>query len=255
VRGESTERLLDTMAHRGAVGGPAADHAATHGVPVQERASNVRAQAKADSTPDIATARMSDGIVSDPVSRSVQLQAGRTSPQRNRQYPMRPPDPGQMHGAYIMRIKIDLSAQQMALDWSDGTIFASLPISSGVGLAGAGCPEPERSGSNCTPPGLYHILQLHEEGYRNSHGAAMPWFTEFDIGSRGIGIHQGNLPPDGSPASHGCVRSTMDIAELINHNVTNITEVIIVGIAPVRGPTSEPTCEPPPGPTSGPICR
>jgi hypothetical protein len=61
-----------------------------------------------------------------------------------------------------------------------------------------------------TPPGVYTVLQNHEEHYSNLYDdAPMPFMQRLTW--TGVALHAGRLP--GYPASHGCVRLPLEFAK------------------------------------------
>jgi hypothetical protein len=148
---------------------------------------------------------------------------------------------------WISRILIDLSAQTIRFEWSNGAPGASSSISSGRGRpCTASDPCANQNNRNCTPTGTFHPTFLGGPSYTNSEGDAMAWYVDLGTG-RGIGIHD-SQPVLGRPASHGCIRVPMGIARTINQNVIRATAVNISGKAQTV-PWRDRTC---PAPASGP---
>lgn len=135
------------------------------------------------------------------------------------------------------RVKVDLSAQRAYL-YKKGEVIASARISTG------------RDGYE-TPVGKFRIEQKHRDhrssiygDYVNAsgrvvqggvdnrrhkrppgtkfRGAPMPYFLRFN---GAIGMHAGNVP--WYPASHGCVRLPLGMAQTFYRNVSVGTPVVV----------------------------
>ena len=61
-------------------------------------------------------------------------------------------------------------------------------------------------------------------------GAPMPYWMR--LTSTGVGMHAGNIPNPGKPASHGCIRLPAEMAEKLFSVVEVGTSVTITGDAP-----------------------
>lgn len=116
--------------------------------------------------------------------------------------PMLKPELGPTH------TEVDLTRQVMAI-WRDGALSLITHVSSGSGVAYC---EETVAGRNCgdatTPTGLYRY-QRRIPGWRDAPLGRLynpVYFNE------GIAVHGASSVPD-RPASHGCVRIPMSIAE------------------------------------------
>ncbi|MET8134340.1 DUF4157 domain-containing protein [Streptomyces sp. NPDC005251] len=131
---------------------------------------------------------------------------------------------------WISRIAIDLTSQTIRYEWNNGSPGRGSSISSGRGQP---CtvhdPCADQNNLNCTPTGTFSPAFLGGPGYTNSKGDAMAWYVDIGTG-RGIGIHD-SQPVLGRPASHGCVRVPMDVAQTINQHVIRRTTIVISGKA------------------------
>ena len=106
-------------------------------------------------------------------------------------------------------IEVDLATQTAQL-FRDGTIAASVPISSG-------------RKSFPTKPGDYVVTDKHTRWRSTLYPADMPFFMRLSCGD--IGFHAGNLP--GYPASHGCIRLNYKDAKALFDLVPVGTRVVI----------------------------
>jgi hypothetical protein len=91
--------------------------------------------------------------------------------------------------------------------------------------------------NHATPTGMFTILQKKVRHESNIYkGARMPHMQRLTWS--GIAIHAGNLP--GYPASHGCVRLPIDLAEKLYSVTRHGTSVIITDHEFAPGQTAEP---------------
>jgi hypothetical protein len=75
-----------------------------------------------------------------------------------------------------------------------------------------------------TPPGVYTVLQKHEEHYSNLYDdAPMPFMQRLTW--TGVALHAGRVP--GYPASHGCVRLPLEFAKKL-FGVTALGMTVVV---------------------------
>jgi hypothetical protein len=169
-----------------------------------------------------------------------------------------PKTPSKTAPKKITKIDVDLSAQNLTVNWSDGTT-EDHRIASGRGRPNTkGDPCEKQTERNCTPVGDFRVGSLGNANTANSHGDAMSWYVGF-VDSRGIGIHDTQAVP-GVPASHGCVRvgdkpADDAFAKKINKNVVaGQTVVHVFGKAPTKPwtkPTQKPKGKPAPTPPKG----
>lgn len=124
----------------------------------------------------------------------------------------------------ITSINVDLTSQMMTLHFSSGD-DSSHQVSTGKGQCGTkGDPCPTQKEKNCTPEGTFTTLGRGDASTTNSHGDKMAWFVGLIVpGRKGIGIHNSQTA-DGTPRSHGCVRTGKEtagseLAKLINQRV------------------------------------
>jgi hypothetical protein len=141
---------------------------------------------------------------------------------------------------WITIIDVDLSAQELTVTWSDGATEGPHPISSGRGLPNTKeDPCKTQAEKNCTPVGSFKAGRKGDAKTTNSHGDAMAWYLGF-VDDRGIGIHDSQPVPKGTPRSHGCVRvgdseADMAFAERLNRNSrTGDTVINVHGKAPTK---------------------
>ena len=161
-------------------------------------------------------------ITGSAADQATELKGGKTGGTK----PKKKPKP------FITHIEVDLAKQSMTTTWSDGR-QASMPVSTGTG-----CPntpdDPCKTGNErfCTPevtdanPGTI--------GDAKTDGGQMAWYVGV-VDSRSIGIHNSQVA-DGSPKSHGCVRTGTDPdpAKEINRNVRSSTTITFTGKAPTK---------------------
>ena len=127
--------------------------------------------------------------------------------------------PGRAPGVWLQKVVVDQEkAQSASLQWSDGSVTASI-CSSGKGhccvdeavrpngVAGT-VSESQRNGSNLTPIGGGHTIT---ERLR-VHNTWKFWNTF--VPDRGIALHQ-HPTVTGTPLSHGCVRLPEETARAI----------------------------------------
>jgi hypothetical protein len=139
--------------------------------------------------------------------------------------------------AFIKKITVDLAAQKLTLEWSEGDKPAgpdTITVSTGTGCPNTeGDPCPTGNEPYCTPkvadlpPGVI--------GDENTDGGQMAWYVGV-VDGRSIGIHN-SQDADGTVKSHGCVRTGQDkeVAKRINKNVRsgkNGTKITFTGKAP-----------------------
>ena len=188
--------------------------------------------------PDEAPVADGEAVPDDTVSAgdaAVPAQSGSTPAQdKTKAKPKTPPK--------IVQINVDLSSQTMSLVYEDGTSKGGIVVSSGKGLPntkGDPCKDPNVPDSNCTPTDTFTVGKRGDVSYKNSKGDAMSWYVEFER-NRAIGIHN-SQPVTGAPASHGCVRTSAEMAKHINQRVIpGITKVVVSGKAPTK-PWTKPT--------------
>jgi hypothetical protein len=138
----------------------------------------------------------------------------------------------------ITSIDVDLAAQSLTLNWSDGTTEGH-KITSGRGNPNTkDDPCKTQNEKHCTPAGDFTVGALGNADTANGEGDKMSWYVGFqEIADRGIGIHD-SQPLKAKPGSHGCVRvgnSAADdaFAKKINKNVTpGVTVIHVSGKAP-----------------------
>ena len=95
----------------------------------------------------------------------------------------------------------------MKLTYSSGSPTTHT-VSTGKGKCGTkGNPCPTGNERNCTPPGTFTTNSRGNAKTKNSHGDPMAWFVGLNVpGRSGVGIHNSQIA-DGTPRSHGCVRT------------------------------------------------
>lgn len=159
---------------------------------------------------------------------------------------------------FIATIEIDLTAQTIKINWSDGATKTE-DISSGRGRP---CthddPCADQNNVNCTPVGTFSPQFRGDATFHNGKGDPMSWYVDLGVkddqgNSRGIGIHD-SQKVTGAPASHGCVRVPAGIAETINKNVIKSTSIVISGKAATkawRDKTCPPKAKKGPSPATG----
>ena len=144
------------------------------------------------------------------VGRKIQKRCGRSS-QTNPNFPT----------TFISRVNVNLTSQNLSIVWSPSRpamhrrLPSRIPISSGAGLCSANCndtPESRTSGSACTPIGIFNVHNVSDCALSGHPGARFP--TRFS--RSGIAIHAGGGL--GSPRSHGCVRTQLNVAQIIQEN-------------------------------------
>lgn len=102
-----------------------------------------------------------------------------------------------VHPARRYRITVNTELQEAIL-WHDDVAEMVLPISSG-------------RESHRTPTGRFLITDKHRDWRSTLYDAKMPYFLRLSCGD--FGLHAGSLP--GYPASHGCVRLSLDQAKVL----------------------------------------
>jgi L,D-transpeptidase-like protein len=75
-----------------------------------------------------------------------------------------------------------------------------------------------RAGETRVPPGCHFV------------GASMPYWMR--LTSTGVGMHAGYIPDPGMPASHGCIRLPVPMAEKLFNVIGEGAHVEVTGIAP-----------------------
>ncbi len=65
-------------------------------------------------------------------------------------------------------------------------------------------------------------------------GASMPYWMR--LTSYGVGMHAGNIPDPGLPASHGCIRLPPPMAQKLFSVITEGSRVVVTGSAPSSKP-------------------
>ncbi|MEO1098761.1 MAG: DUF4157 domain-containing protein [Bacteroidota bacterium] len=172
----------------------------------------------------------------EPLSSKVQKEGGGI--QEFIQTKLDPPPKKLKRPPAIVKITIDLTAQNIKTKWSDKRETGPYHISSGKGCPntkGDPCKNPKRSDKDtyCTPAGKgFKVEGLGGEKYKNRNGDSMSWYVAF-VASRGIGIHNAQ-PVTGTPKSHGCVRVEESVAKMIHNNVTTKTKIDVIGKAPIK---------------------
>ncbi len=138
--------------------------------------------------------------------------------------PKAPPPPAMINPplvATVLRsgtlIVISKASQHMFV-FSDGTLWASTPISTG-------------KRRHETPSGVFPILQKHKLHRSNIYsGAPMPYMQRLTW--EGIAIHAGRLP--GYPASHGCVRLPPAFAQSLFKLTNTSKTTVVIGDDPLE---------------------
>jgi peptidoglycan hydrolase-like protein with peptidoglycan-binding domain len=136
-------------------------------------------------------------------------------------------------GAAPTRAEVDLDRQVLVL-WKDGQVALVTRVSSG-------------KRSTPTPPGRFHVLRRVAGWDPGPHGALYnPLYFNGGIAFHGFA----SVPL--SPASHGCVRIPMTVAQEFPGMVDNGTEVYVVDAAHPGIPFDQPAPEQaPPPPDAG----
>jgi len=137
---------------------------------------------------------------------------------------------------YIQQISVQLDDPDhpVALAWvgpqaavQEIGLFRSSP---GAGLKGLNCNDTatsRRSGSRCTPKGVFVVSGFQDHFDSDSRATYVTWFVR----ERGIALHYYPSVPK-YPASHGCVRlESKRAAQIIQNNSrVGCTKVVIDGI-------------------------
>ncbi|HMO39599.1 MAG TPA: L,D-transpeptidase family protein [Saprospiraceae bacterium] len=150
---------------------------------------------------------------------------------------------------FIKTITIDLSNQKLKWVWNDSEESPQFIIDSGKGCPNTQenpCENPNKNNSYCTPTGSFKPTGLgvgkknDPRNYSNRAGDRMSHFVQF-VPKRGIGIHESpvrdarkNGVVQGRPMSHGCIRTSGWVAEMIYNNVSKATNIIVTGKAPTK---------------------
>jgi lipoprotein-anchoring transpeptidase ErfK/SrfK len=136
-------------------------------------------------------------------------------------------------GGAPTRAEVDLDRQLLVL-WQDGRVQLITRVSTGAR-------------ATRTPPGRFHVLRRVSGWDPGPHGSLYnPLYFNGGIAFHGFG----SVPL--SPASHGCVRIPMTIAEHFPDMVANGTEVYVVDADHPGIPFDQPAPEPaPPPPDAG----
>ena len=135
-----------------------------------------------------------------------------------------------VEGASPTRAEVDLDRQLLVL-WRDGQVILITRVSTGA------------LGVTPTPPGRFHVLRRITGWDPGPHGSLYnPLYFNGGIAFHGYG----SVPL--RPASHGCVRIPMVIAEYFPDLVENGTEVYVVDERHPGVPFDQPAPEQPPPP-------
>jgi hypothetical protein len=156
----------------------------------------------------------------------VPLQALAAHPLRNDNFP----------DTHIQEISVRLDDPDhwLTLTWTgpnaDSQQTGPFKTSPGAGLRGLNCDDEatsRRSGSKCTPKGVYPVQGFQRRLNSDSRATYVTWFMQ----RRGIALHYFPIVPDYA-ASHGCVRiESEDVARLIQDNsLVDETQVVVSGI-------------------------
>lgn len=127
----------------------------------------------------------------------------------------------------IVSISVDQAGSHtMALKRKSGKT-TSHTVSTGKGRCGTTAdPCPTQNELNCTPRGTFTLVSRGDAATKNSKGDAMAWFVGLAVpGRSGIGIHNSQIA-DGTPRSHGCIRTGKGGAGLLLAHTIN-TDVLI----------------------------
>lgn len=157
------------------------------------------------------------------IGRKIQKRCGRRS-QTNPRFP----------NTFISRVNVNLTRQDLSIVWSPSIpamhrgLPVRIPISSGAGLCSlADCNNTGRSTtprSACTPIGTFSVNNVSDCTLSGHSGARFP--TRFS--RSGIAIHAGGGL--GSPRSHGCVRTQLNVAQIIQENsIVGRTNISVSG--------------------------
>jgi len=136
---------------------------------------------------------------------------------------------------YIQEISVSLDDPDhwLTLTWTgpnaDSQETGPFRTSPGAGLKGLNCDDEatsRRSGSKCTPKGIYPVQGFQRRLNSDSRATFVTWFMQ----RRGIALHYFPSVPDYA-ASHGCVRiESEDVARLIQNNSrADETQVVVSG--------------------------
>src|SRR6266550_2452619 len=136
---------------------------------------------------------------------------------------------------YIQQISVSLDDpdHSLTLTWTGSNAASQktgpFRTSPGAGLRGLNCDNDatsRRSGSKCTPKGIYPVQGFQGRLNSDSRATYVTWFMQ----RRGIALHYFPIVPRYS-ASHGCVRiQSVDVARLIQDNsLVGDTQVVVSG--------------------------
>ena len=136
---------------------------------------------------------------------------------------------------YIQEISVSLDDPDhwLTLTWTgpnaDSRETGPFRTSPGAGLKGLNCDDEatsRRSGSKCTPKGIYPVQGFQRRLNSDSRATYVTWFMQ----RRGIALHYFPSVPEYA-ASHGCVRiESEDVARLIQNNSrVDETQVVVSG--------------------------
>jgi len=136
---------------------------------------------------------------------------------------------------YIKEISVSLDDPDhwLTLTWTgpnaDSQETGPFRTSPGAGLKGLNCDDEatsRRSGSKCTPKGIYPVQGFQRRLNSDSRATFVTWFMQ----RRGIALHYFPSVPEYA-ASHGCVRiESEDVARLIQNNSrVDETQVVVSG--------------------------
>jgi hypothetical protein len=136
---------------------------------------------------------------------------------------------------YIQQISVTLDDpdHSLTLTWTgpnaDAQETGPFRTSPGAGLKGLNCDNEatsRRSGSKCTPKGIYPVQGFQRRLNSDSRATYVTWFMQ----RRGVALHYFPIVPRYA-ASHGCVRiESVDVARLIQENSrVGDTQVVVSG--------------------------
>ena len=136
---------------------------------------------------------------------------------------------------YIQQISVRLDDPDhpLTLTWTGSNAASQqtgpFRTSPGAGLRGLNCDNDatsRRSGSKCTPKGIYPVQGFQRSLNSDSRATYVTWFMQ----RRGIALHYFPIVP-AYAASHGCVRiQSVDVARLIQDNsLVGNTQVVVSG--------------------------
>jgi peptidoglycan hydrolase-like protein with peptidoglycan-binding domain len=142
---------------------------------------------------------------------------------------------GDSSETYIQEISVSLDDPNhwLTLTWTgpnaDSQETGPFRTSPGAGLRGLNCDDgatSRRSGSKCTPKGIYSVEGFQRRLNSDSRATYVTWFMQ----RRGIALHYFPSVPQYA-ASHGCVRiESEDVARLIQKNSrVDETQVVVSG--------------------------